>query len=122
MKDVRNDCLNLLDRILEKGQPSHLVLADYQVQAGETDAEAIILSPICAHVMGARSFVLDPGRRITVQAEKLHGRKAYLSVDGNWTMDLDNGDTMVVRRSEHYTLMANMGLKSFYDIAYQKLT
>lgn len=98
----------------------------YSMSAGgpivEPDAEAIILSPICAHVMGARSFVLDPGRRITVQTEKLHGRKAYLSVDGNWTMDLDNGDAMIVCRSEHYTLMANMGLKSFYDIAYQKLT
>lgn len=98
----------------------------YSMSAGgpivEPDAEAIILSPICAHVMGARSFVLDPGRRITVRAEKLHGRKAYLSVDGNWTMDLENEDVMVVKRSADYTLMANLGLKSFYEIAYEKLT
>lgn len=98
----------------------------YSMSAGgpivEPDAEAIILSPICAHVMGARSFVLDPGRKITVQAEKLHGRKAYLSVDGNWAMDLENEDVMVVKRSANYTLMANLGLKSFYEIAYEKLT
>ena len=98
----------------------------YSMSAGgpivEPDAEAIILSPICAHVMGARSFVLDPGRKISVQAEKLHGRRAYLSVDGNWTMDLENEDVMVVRRSAKYTLMVNLGLKSFYEIAYEKLT
>lgn len=98
----------------------------YSMSAGgpivEPDAEAMILSPICAHVMGSRSFVLDPGRKITVKAEKLHGRKAYLSVDGNWTMDIENEDIMVVRRSEHYTYMAGLGLKSFYDIAYEKLT
>ena len=98
----------------------------YSMSAGgpivEPDAEAIILSPICAHAMASRSFVLGPGRKITVKAEKLHVRKAYLSVDGNWAVDLENGDVMVVRRSSHYTLMADLGLKSFYDIAYEKLT
>lgn len=98
----------------------------YSMSAGgpivEPDAEAMILSPICAHVMGSRSFVLDPRRKITVKAEKLHGRKAYLSVDGNWTTDIENEDIMVVKRSAHYTLMAGLGLKSFYDIAYEKLT
>lgn len=98
----------------------------YSMSAGgpivEPDAEAIILSPICAHAMASRSFVLDPGREITVMTEKLHVRKAYLSVDGNWAVDLENGDVMVVRRSSHYTLMANLGLRSFYDIAYDKLT
>lgn len=98
----------------------------YSMSAGgpivEPDAEAIILSPICAHAMASRSFVLGPGRKITVKAEKLHVRKAYLSVDGNWAVDLENGDAMVVRRSSHYILMADLGLKSFYDIAYEKLT
>ena len=98
----------------------------YSMSAGgpivEPDAEAIILSPICAHAMASRSFVLGPRRKITVKAEKLHMRKAYLSVDGNWAVDLENGDAMVVRRSSHYILMADLGLKSFYDIAYEKLT
>ena len=97
----------------------------YSMSAGgpivEPDAENIIISPICAHVMGARSFVLDPQRCIKVKAEKLHGRRAYMSVDGNSVMDLENGDVIYVSRSEHYTKMANPGLKSFYEIAYEKL-
>ena len=97
----------------------------YSMSAGgpivEPDAENIIISPICAHVMGSRSFVMDPRRRISVRAEKLHGRRAYLSVDGNSALDLENGDILSVFRSPHSTLMANLGLRSFYEIAYEKL-
>ena len=98
----------------------------YSMSAGgpivEPEADAMILSPICAHMMSARSFVLSPGRRISVKAEKLHSRRAYLSVDGNPVMDLVNGDMLVAEKSEHSTLMVDMGLKSFYELAYEKLT
>ena len=98
----------------------------YSMSAGgplvEPDAANIILSPICAHMMGARSFVLGPDRTVVVQTKKLHGRRAYMSVDGNSVYDLENLDIIHVTRSEHYTLMADFGLRSFYEIAYEKLT
>ena len=98
----------------------------YSMSAGgpivEPDAENILISPICAHTMGARTFVLDPQRTVKVRAEKLHGRKAYLSVDGYSVADLANGDVVTVQRSEHQILMADPGLTSFYEIAYEKLT
>ncbi len=98
----------------------------YSMSAGgpivEPDAANIIVSPICAHIMGARSFVLDPERTVTVMTEKLHGRRAYLSVDGNSVADLSNGDIINVKRSDNCTLMADFGIKNFYEIAYEKLT
>ena len=98
----------------------------YSMSAGgpivEPDAAAIILSPICAHMLSAKSFVLGPERTILVRTQKLHGRRAYMSVDGNSVADLENGDQIRVRRSSHCTLMADLGLKSFYEIAYEKLT
>lgn len=97
----------------------------YSMSAGgpivEPDAENIILSPICAHVMGSRTFVLGPDREIMIRTEITHGRKAYLSADGNPVIDLQSGDYLRVRRSEHRALMADMGLKSFYEIAFEKL-
>ena len=97
----------------------------YSMSAGgpivEPDAENIILSPICAHMMGSRTFVLGPDREILVRTEKSHGRRAYLSVDGNSVYDLENGDLMRVRRSEQHVLMVDMGLKSFYEITFEKL-
>lgn len=98
----------------------------YSMSAGgpivEPDAAAIILSPICAHMLSAKSFVLGPERTILVRTQKLHGRRAYMSVDGNSVVDLENEDQIRVRRSSHCTLMADLGLKSFYEIAYEKLT
>lgn len=98
----------------------------YSMSAGgpivEPEASAIIVSPICAHMMSTRSYVLSASHDVSVLAEKLHGRRAYISVDGNSVMDLANGDLLRVRRSERCILMADMGLKSFFDLAFEKLT
>lgn len=98
----------------------------YSLSAGgpilEPDGENIVLSPICPHVLGARSFVLGPDREIWVRMEKLPARRAYLSLDGNSVLDLENGDIVLVKRSQHCTLMADVGLRSFYEITYKKLT
>ena len=98
----------------------------YSMSAGgpiiEPDAENIIVNPICAHMMSARSFVLSPTRTVTVRTEKLHTRRAYLSVDGNSPVDVLNEDILVVTRSEHKILMANPGSRNFYEIVYTKLT
>jgi NAD+ kinase len=97
----------------------------YSMSAGgpivEPDAENVIISPICAHMMSSRSFVLSPDNVITVEMEKQHERRAYLSVDGYSVSDLCGGDRIIVRRSESYTHMADLGLRNFYDIAFEKL-
>lgn len=98
----------------------------YSMSAGgpivEPDARNIIISPICAHMMGSRSFVIDPGRTVSVSTQKQHGRRAYLSVDGNAVLDLENGDIVSVYRSHRQVLMADMGQRSFFEIAFTKLT
>ena len=97
----------------------------YSMSAGgpivEPDAENIIISPICAHMMSSRSYVLGPEHEIEVHVEKLHGRRAYLSVDGNSVMDLANHDRIIIRRAVSCTVMADMGLRNFYEIAFGKL-
>lgn len=98
----------------------------YSMSAGgpivEPEAQNIIISPICPHAIGARSFVLGANRIVKVTAEHLHGRRAYLSVDGKWTVDLAGGDVLEVSRAEHETLMVDLGLKSFFESAYEKLS
>lgn len=97
----------------------------YSMSAGgpivEPDAENIIVSPICPHVMGLRPFVLGPDREVSIRMEKLHGRRAYLSLDGNSVLDLANEDIVLVKRSRNCTLMVDAGLRSFYEITYEKL-
>ena len=97
----------------------------YSMSAGgpivEPDAENIIISPICAHSMSARSFVLGPNALISIDAHKLHDRRANLSVDGNTIIDIANGDTIIVKRSDSCTLMVDLGLRNFYEFTFEKL-
>lgn len=97
----------------------------YSMSAGgpivEPNADNILVSPICAHMMSSRSFVLRADNLISVEMEKQHDRRAYLSVDGTSVMDLSGGDKLIVSRSESYTHMADLGLRNFYDIAFDKL-
>lgn len=97
----------------------------YSMSAGgpivEPDAENMIISPICAHSMSARTFVLGPNANISIEAHKLHDRRANLSVDGNNVMDIANGDKIIVKRSESCTLMADLGLRNFYEFTFEKL-
>ena len=97
----------------------------YSMAAGgplvEPSALNMILTPICAHVLAARSFVLAPEREVTLQVEKLTGKRAVLSVDGGDAVDIMDGDIVTVKRSKYTTLLAHVAGKSFYDIAYEKL-
>jgi len=98
----------------------------YSLSAGgpivEPEAENFIIAPICAHVYGSRAFVLSADRTITVETRKVHDRKAYVAVDGSKAVDIVNGDILEIRKSELYTVMVQISPKSFFDIAYEKLT
>lgn len=97
----------------------------YSMSAGgpivEPEAKNFIVSPICAHVMGAKTFVLGPDRKVTVKAEKIHDRRAYVAVDGAKGIDLANDDIVTVRQSRKVANLVHMGLSSFYDSTFDKL-
>lgn len=97
----------------------------YSLAAGgplvEPTAENIILTPICAHMLAARSFVLAPERQVLVRASAPVGKRAVLTVDGNSSAELLPGDEVRVKKSEQAAFLAHVGSQSFYDIAYEKL-
>lgn len=90
----------------------------YSLSAGgaivEPDARAILLTPICAHTLTAKPFVLSPDRTVMILTEKLTGRRAYLAVDGYRVSDLESGDRLTVTCSEHVVKMVETGHRSFY--------
>ena len=96
----------------------------YSMSAGgplvEPTAENLILTPICAHALMARSFVLAPERRVELRLDGHRGRRAVLSVDGS-ALELCSGDVVRIARSAFVTCLARVSGKSFYDIAYEKL-
>ena len=95
----------------------------YSLSAGgpivEPTAENLILTPICAHALIARSFVLAPDRVVTVTVSDLRCQ-ALISADGN-SFEIRECDTLIVRNAKHKTVIAHVGNKAFYDIVYEKL-
>lgn len=97
----------------------------YNLSAGgpiiEPDADCFILSPICAHIMGVRSYVFGADKTITVLPQKMHDRRAYIAVDGYEVSDIQDNDRIVVRQSEQKTDIVDLRIRSFYEAAYSKL-
>ncbi len=91
----------------------------YSMSAGgpiiEPDAKAILLTPICAHTLSAKPYVLSPYKHVKVRTEKLTGRRAYLAVDGYPVADLESGDILEVSCSNHTVHMIDYSRKSFYE-------
>ena len=89
--------------------------------AGGDAAQDIIFTPICVHGMSAKSFVLSPDRILSARAECHYGKQAFMKVDGSDLIELENDDIIKVKKSNLELIMANLGQKSFYDIAFEKL-
>jgi len=95
----------------------------YSMSAGgplvEPTSENIILTPICAHALLARSCVLSPNRIVTVQISRVRGR-AVISLDG-MNVEVQEDDVLRVRKADYKTMLAHVSPKSFYDIVFEKL-
>lgn len=98
----------------------------YSLSAGgplmEPDAENILITPICAHTLTARCFVLSPKRRVMVKPVDLGDRKAVFSIDGCEPVSLRDGDTIFAERSPYQIQMAKLPGRGFYETVYEKLS
>ena len=97
----------------------------YSMSAGgpivEPSANNFIITPICAHSLSARSFVLTTHKKIAVSVERLHDRRAYISVDGGDDMELANGDIIRIRKSSYYFHLLERDSYSYFENISNKL-
>jgi len=97
----------------------------YSMSAGgpivDPAAKNIIITPICAHVLEARSFVLELGRVVTVELGFKKNNPAYISVDGGHPVDIQGGDTVKVYKSQRNTQLVRLSDKSFFSKISSKL-
>lgn len=97
----------------------------YSMAAGgpiiEPCADNIIVTPICAHVLAAKSFVMASDRRVSVELGTVKANPAYLTVDGGGYLNLTSGDLINVRKSSKETLLVQLSNRSFYRKVSEKL-
>jgi NAD+ kinase len=97
----------------------------YSLSAGgpivEPSAENIIITPICAHSLHARAYVLNSDHVISADLSDLQNKTAYLSVDGGQPLPLLHTYELRIKRSESKTRLVRIKERSFYDIINKKL-
>jgi NAD+ kinase len=97
----------------------------YSMAAGgpivEPTAHNIIVTPICAHVLEAKSFVLVSDRRVSVEIGYKKHNPAYMSVDGGDHVNIRSGDIVNVHKSERETRFVRLSDRSFYRKVSEKL-
>lgn len=96
----------------------------YSLSAGgpivEPDATSMLITPICAHDVAARSLVVSEKREITVEMSRHARRNAFLSVDGGKALRMNIGDVATIRKSPLVTKLVRLKNSSFYDVINMK--
>ena len=97
----------------------------YSMSAGgpivEPTSRCILVTPVCAHQLTARSMVLPPDRLVTVRIPRGSRKQLYLSVDGGKALRLNSGDRVEVSCAQVATKLVRLSHRSFYQVISQKL-
>ena len=98
----------------------------YSLSAGgpivEPTAQNFVISPICAHTVFTKSFVLSATGTVTVIPAEPSRKQVYLSVDGGKAFSLRQGDKVRICRSRYETELLRLTDKSIYEILRTKMT
>ena len=97
----------------------------YSMAAGgpivEPSAQNIIITPICAHVLEAKPYVLASDRRVSIEIGNKKNGPAYMSADGGRRADILGKDVINVKKSEKCTYLVHLSKRSFYKKVSEKL-
>ncbi len=97
----------------------------YSMAAGgpivEPEAKNLIVTPICAHALNARTIILGDNRTVTVSLKPSEGFNVVLSVDGKRDFAIEHGDSIEIKKSSHVTKLVNATRRNYYEIVNKKL-
>lgn len=91
----------------------------YNLSAGgpivSPKAELIILTPVCAHSVYAKSIVLPAGDHIQIRAVRQDEQEQTAVFDGDKVIDLTGEQVLNIEKSERYTTLIQIRGGSFLD-------
>lgn len=132
------------------GKPAHIIIGDadsdlleyfcdgfivatptgstaYSMSAGgpilEPRSDAIVVTPICPHTLGARSVVFGAAQQlIYVKVENANRIHAVLECDGRTVDNLKDGDIVCISRHSVPLRLVKLKNKSFYKVLNEKIS
>lgn len=84
------------------------------------DVDAMVVSPICPHLLTIRPLVVRGDAQITISVEGVPDQ-TFLTVDGQEAIQVRVGDQIRCYRSEYKVRLVRMRTNGFFDVLRQKL-
>jgi NAD+ kinase len=81
---------------------------------------ALVVIPICPHMLTNRPLVLPDGARVEV-VQRSAGEDVHLTVDGQVDVQLQHRDTVVVGRSAHSVTLVKSPKLNYFELLRTKL-
>ena len=76
----------------------------YSLSAGgpvvDHGMDLMVLTPICPHIMHAKSFIAGPQSKIKIHIRESGSYSCNLTADGQIGIELNGGDTVIITKSE----------------------
>ena len=86
----------------------------------EPSVDALIITPVCPHLLTMRPLVVRGDARIRVTIIN-SGEPNYLTVDGQEAIAIQGGDQLLCSRSAHKVKLLRINEGSFFDVLRTKL-
>lgn len=97
----------------------------YNLSAGgpvlKPDIACMVITPICPHSMHSRSIVVSADDTVRIEASFGSNGDIIMSMDGQTSVILNNGDIINVRKSANSINIIKTNTRSFYEILRKKL-
>jgi NAD+ kinase len=97
----------------------------YSLSAGgpviDHTLELMLITPICPHIMHARSFVTGAESSIRLIVNEASDYKCTLTTDGQKGLELFGGDEILITKSKDVIKMAYIGENDLYDTLRNKI-
>jgi NAD+ kinase len=85
------------------------------------DVDALVVTPICPHLLTLRPIVVRGNAELLIKIEGIPNR-ILLTVDGQTAVELERGDEVRCRRSEHTVNLVRLSDGGFFEALRNKLS
>ena len=85
------------------------------------DVDAMVVTPICPHLLTLRPIVVRGDARLTVRVEGIPNL-ALLTVDGQQAVELNRGDELRCHRSSYTVKLVRLSESGFFEALRSKLS
>ena len=97
----------------------------YSLSAGgpiiDSTLDCICITPICAHSLKSRPIVFNSDTEITITCRS-NMNSSCVTLDGDLAFEINDGDRIHVKKSEHRAKLIRMSNRTFYTTLYEKLS